>query len=247
MMTPVLDYARWQLRDHVRGAGLVIVLFCTVMGLILWQVAKGNEGLADGAPVVLATTLSQLAWPLIVLAVAGMVSTDRVDGFNRSLFSAPVTPAWYYLQRFLIGGVILATLPVAAAIAIRLSLGVWTTPWQAVHGVILLYALLGGLVFCWSTFGRRDWAIGVSLYLGQSALHGVREAGMPIPAWLSELTPLLPPFHLAQFGGMEGGEFVGTTLPTGWDLVHYLGYAAGLLGIGIAVLLFRPMGSGGRG
>ncbi len=247
MMMPLFDYARWQLRDHVRGAGLVIVLFCTVMGLILWQVAKGNPGLGDGAAVVLATTLGQLAWPLIVLAVAGMVSTDRVDGFNRSLFSAPVTPAWYYLQRFLIGGVILATLPIVAAVAIRLSLGAWAAPWVGVRGVLLLYALLGGLVFCWSTFGRRDWAIGVSLYLGQLALHGAREAGMPLPALLRELTPLLPPFHLVQFGGMEGREFVGAALPVGWDLLHYLGYAAGLLGIGIAVLLFRPMGSGGKG
>lgn len=247
MMTPVLDYARWQLRDHVRGAGLVIVLFATVLGLILWQVAKANPGLAEGSEAVLATTLSQLAWPLIVLAVAGMVSTDRVDGFNRSLFSAPVTPAWYYLQRFLLGGVILATLPVVIAVAIRLSLGGWAAPWEGVRGVLLLYALLGGLVFCWSTFGRRDWAIGVSLYLGQSALHGAREAGMPIPVWLRELTPLLPPFHLVQFGGMDGREFVSATLPVGWDLVHYLGYAAGLLGIGVAVLLFRPMGSGGKG
>jgi hypothetical protein len=247
MMTPVLDYARWQLRDHVRGAGLVIVLFATVLGLILWQVAKGNPGLAEGSEAVLATTLSQLAWPLIVLAVAGMVSTDRVDGFNRSLFSAPVTPAWYYLQRFLLGGVILATLPVVIAVAIRLSLGGWTAPWEGVRGVLLLYALLGGLVFLWSTFGRRDWAIGVTLYLGQTALHAAREAGMPIPVWLRELTPLLPPFHLVQFGGMEGREFVGASLPTGWELVHCLGYAAGLLAVGIAVLLFRPMGSGGKG
>lgn len=247
MMTPLLDYARWQLRDHVRGAGLVIVLFSTVLGLILWQVAKSNPGLADGAVVVLASTLDQLAWPLVVLTVSGMVSTDRVDGFNRSLFSAPVTPAWYYLQRFLLGGVILATLPVVIAVAIRLSLGTWASPWSGVRGVILLYALLGGLVFCWSTFGRRDWAIGVSLYLGQSALHGAREAGMPVPAFLRELTPLLPPFHLVQFGGMTGPEVVGGTVPTGWDLVHYLGYATGLVGIGIAVLLFRPMGSGGKG
>ncbi|MFN2316570.1 MAG: hypothetical protein ABR551_06480 [Gemmatimonadales bacterium] len=247
MIAPVLDYARWQLRDHVRGAGLVIVLFTAVLGLILWQVAKGNPGLADGAVVVLATTLSQLAWPLVVLAVAGMVSTDRVDGYNRSLFSAPVTPAWYYLQRFLIGGVILATLPIMIAVAIRLSLGAWVAPWEAVRGVVLLYLLLGGLVFCWSTFGRRDWAIGVSLYLGQSALHGAREAGMPLPGFLRDVTPLLPPFHLVEFGGMEGREILGTTLPTGWDLVHYLGYAAGLLGIGVAVLLFRPMGSGGKG
>lgn len=247
MIAPVLDYARWQLRDHVRGAGLVIVLFSTVLGLILWQVGKSNPGLGEGAEMVLAVTLSQLAWPLVVLAVAGMVSTDRVDGFNRALFSAPVTPAWYYLQRFLLGGVVLATLPVVIALAIRLALGAWTTPWAGVRGVVLLYLLLGGLVFCWSTFGRRDWAIGVSLYLGQSALHGAREAGMPLPGWLWEVTPLLPPFHLVGFGEMEGREFVSAALPSGWDLAHYLGYAAGLVGIGVAVLLLRPMGSGGKG
>lgn len=247
MIRPLLAYGRWQLRDHLRGVGLVIALFGAAMALLFWRIRTANPGLAEGAEMAFAATLRQLGWPLVVLTVSGIVSTDRVEGYNRVLFSAPVTPAWFYLQRFVLGGLVFGTLPLVLALTIRASLGVWVAPWAALFGALLLYALLGGLVFCWSTFGRRDWAIGLAIYLGQGALHAAREAAFPLPRWLLGIEPLLPPFHLLSFGGLEGRELVSLTLPAGVELLHYLGYAAALVAIGCVVLHARPMGGGGRG
>lgn len=246
-MNPTLAYGRWQLRDHLRGAGLVIALFAVAMGLILWRVRVANPGVADAADLILGGALSQIAWPLVVLAVSGIVSTDRIEGYNRAIFSTPVVPAWYYLQRFLIGGLVIATLPLVVAVVVRFAAGSWADPLPSLAGVALLYLLLGGLVFAWSTFGRRDWAIGLSIYLGQSALHTAKTAGLPFPRWLLGAEPYLPPFHLVQFGRLEGREFAPASLPAGIDLAHYLLYAVGLLAIGVVVLRIRPMGSGGRG
>jgi hypothetical protein len=246
-MNPTLGYGRWQLRDHLRGAGLVIALFGVAMGVILWRVRVANPGLADAAGPILGGTLGQIAWPLVILAVSGIVSTDRIEGYNRALFSTPVVPAWFYLQRFLIGGAIIATLPLVIAVVIRIAAGSWADPIPSVAGVALLYLLLGGLVFAWSTFGRRDWAIGLSVYLGQSALHGAKEAGLPFPRWLLGAEPYLPPFHLVEFGRMEGAEFLPASLPAGADLIHYLLYALALIATGLIVLRLRPMGGGGRG
>lgn len=247
MIGPLLEYGRWQLRDHLRGAGLVILLFAAVFGLILWRVVGGGagDGMEPGSLLLMA--LRPMAWPLVILAVAGIVSTDRVEGYNRALFGTPVAPWLFYLQRFLIGGVVVALLPLALALAIGLSLGAWTAPWREVAAVGSLYLLLGGAVFLWSAIGRRDWAIGLSLYLGQEALHSAKVSGMPLPGWLSGLEVLLPPFHLAELGRHAGGGRLETLLPSGAGALHYYGFAAAFVLAAVAVLAVRPTGGGGRG
>lgn len=247
MIRPLLAYGRWQWRDHLRGAGVVIVLFSTVVGVILWRLAVQSPGVGAVPEVAFLRALRPMGWPLVVLAVAGMVSADRVEGYNRALFSAPVSPVLYYLQRFLIGGVVVALLPIGLAVAVWAALGTWVGPWREVAAVALLYLLLGAVVFCWSTFGRRDWAIGLAIYLGQDALHAARVAGMPLPGWLYRLESVLPPFHLAAIGQPAGDRILETALPSGPDAVHYLGYALALLAVGMVVLRVRPMGGGGRG
>lgn len=247
MIAPLLAYGRWQWRDHLRGAGVVIVLFATMFGVILWRLVELESGQAAAARAALLMALRPLAWPLVILAVAGMVSTDRVEGYNRALFSTPVSPMLFYLQRFLLGGVVVATLPLVLALAVRIGLGAWVDPWREVAAVAWLYLLLGGLVFCWSTFGRRDWAIGLTLYMGQDALHAARAAGTPLPGWLYQLEAWLPPFHLAAIGRPSGDGALQTLLPAGAQALHFLGYAVALIGAGLLVLRVRPMGGGGRG
>lgn len=247
MIRPVLEYARWQLRDHLRGAGLVILLFAIAEGLVLWRVRVANPNLPAVADVVLAATLGTMAWPLVVLAVSGIIATDRIEGYNRALFSAPVSPVLYYLQRFVLGGVVVALLPATLALMLRLVLGEWVPVAAETQAVLLLYLLLGGVVFFWSTFGRRDWAIGLSLFLGQRALHDAVAAGMPVPTLLRELVPLLPPFHLVDFGGPGPGGARATLVPAGGELAHFLAYGVGLVVLGAVLLRLRPMGGGTRG
>ncbi len=244
MNAPVFRYARWQLLDHLKGTGRVILLAAAIIGILLWRIRAGNPDVAGGAAAALTGFLDSIGWPLVVLTVAGMISTDRVDGYNRAIFSAPVSPILYYFQRWAIGGLVVATLPLALTLSLRAALGTWVDPWPYTLLLLLAYLLLGGLVFCWSTFGRRDWAIGASLYLGERAITAAVAAGMPVPETLVSLNRLLPPFHLVNFGSMQE---VGVRFPAGMEWVHFLAYAVGLLAIGMAVLRYRPMGSGVRG
>lgn len=244
MTSPVVRYARWQGWDHLKGSGRIIGLAAVVIGVLLWRLRVNNPEAVQGAEAAMTGFLGSLSWPLVVLATSGIISTDRVEGYNRALFSAPVSPMWYYLQRWLIGGVVVGTLPLLLSTSMQLALGTWVDPWPftAVH--LLNYLLLGGLVFCWSSFGRRDWAIALSVYLGQSAVHTAQLQEFPLPELFFQVNRLLPPFHLVDFGVVTNP---GVILPTGIAWVHFVGYGVGLVLVGALVLRFRPMGSGARG
>lgn len=244
MTGPVLRYARWQLLDHLKGAGRVIAMAAVIIGVLLWRIRVGNPGVASGGAATMTGFLDSIGWPLVLLTVAGIISSDRVDGYNRALFSAPVSPVLYYLQRWLIGGLVVATLPLVLTLSLRAALGSWVDPWPYALMLLLAYLLLGALVFCWSSFGRRDWAIGASIYLGERAMTAAEAAGMPMPKLVLAVNRLLPPFHLVDFGAVQNP---GVRFPAGAEWVHFIGYALGLMAIGIAVLRYRPMGSGVRG
>lgn len=244
MIGPVRHYARWQLRDHVMGAGRVIGLAAVVVGLLLWRFAAERPEAGQGAGAALTGFLGSLGWPLVVLATAGMVSTDRVDGYNRALFSAPISPVAYYFQRWLLGALVVGLLPLAMVVAVWLALDTWIEPAPFTGAMLLTYLLLGSLVFCWSTFGRRDWAIGLTVYLGERTVHDAVASGMPVPTVLQEVNRWMPPFHLVDFGEpMQPG----VQFPAGIEWWHYTGYAVALLVAAGLVLRFRPMGSGVRG
>lgn len=244
MSRPVLRYAWWQLRDHLMGAGRVVVLAAVLVGVLLWRIRVSNPSVADGGLAAMTGFLGSMGWPLVLLATTGIISTDRIEGYNRALFSAPVSPVRYYLQRWLIGGAVVATLPAALAVALWAAFGNWIDPWPSTQVLLLLYLLLGALVFCWSSFGRRDWAIGLSIYLGQGALTSAQAAEFPLPEILFQINRLLPPFHMISFGTPQQP---GVQLPVGAEWLHFVGYAVALLLLGVAVLRWRPMGSGVRG
>jgi len=244
---PVLRYSGWQLRDHLRGAGLVIAAGAALVALVLWRMRLANpSGFTDPA-LLLPVLMAQLGWPLVLVVTSGMVSTDRLDGYYRALFSAPVSPVAFYLQRYLLGGAVVATLPVALAVAILVATGAWAPPGGAVAVLLLLYLLLGGLVFFWSTVGRRDWAVALAVYALHGALTSAIAAGANLPRWLDLLYRVLPPFHLVDFGGMAGGAVRPPSLPAGTGWLHFVGWGIGLVAAGLLVLRLRPMGSGGRG
>lgn len=247
MTAPLLRYGWWQLRDHLRGAGLVIAAGAALVAVVLWRMKVANPAGFTDAAQLLPILMGQLGWPLVLVVTSGMVSTDRVDGYYRALFSAPVSPLAFYLQRYLLGAAVVATLPVALATAILVATGDWAPPGAATAVLLLLYLLLGGLVFFWSTVGRRDWAIALSVFAVHGALTSAMQAGASLPRWLELLHRALPPFHLVNFGGFAGGVARPPLLPAGTGWLHFAGWGIGLVAAGLLVLRFRPLGSGGRG
>ena len=239
---PALSYLSWQLRDQRRTV-LVMAGIAVLVVLIGRGFEPGADESAELAAGLLRTVMGQAGWPLVLLLASGMVSGDRTEGYFRMLFSAPVDPLQFYLQKFLVGAVTVALLPFLMAAAIGLSIGTTPAPWEQLAVLELTYLALGGLVFCWSTFMRRDWIIGLAIFIFQGVIGTMVESGATLPGWLHWAHRLLQPFHLVKFGGLiERAEF-----PTGMEWFHYIGYALGVLILAGVIIRKRPMAEGGRG
>jgi hypothetical protein len=230
-----LAYARWMLRDLVRQQGLVILV---IAALVLYGVSRVEPApLPQQVPGILAGILSVLAWPLVLFCAAAIVSHDRHQGYYRSYFSRPVSPAGFYLQRWILGGVMaLLIVPVLAGVTALVS-GRFPFPWPLLANLALFYLLFGGLAFFWTTLVRLDWLVAVLILLVQTVMSKLQQEGLE-PGPVSRLVyHVLPPFHLITLGG---------PVPTGGALVHVLLYGAGLVIGAVVVLIFRPLGAGGR-
>src|SRR5690606_10220086 len=105
-------------------------------------------------------------------------------GWYRAWFSRPVAPPFFYLQRWLIGGVaFLLYIPLLGA-AVAFRTGEFVVPGWIVGRAALLYLLVGGTVFLVSTLMRRDWVIAALLFIVYTVLHGILSQGMPL-GWLA--------------------------------------------------------------
>ncbi len=230
-----LAYARWMLRDLARQQGLVILI---VAVLVLYGVSRVDPTpLPQQAGGILAGIVSTLAWPLVLFCSAAIVSHDRYQGFYRSYFSRPVSPAGYYLQRWILGGVTaLLAVPVLAG-ATALVTGAFPFPWKLLANLALFYLLFGGVAFFWTTLIRLDWLVALLLLLVQTVLFKMQQGGLQLGAIAGLLYHALPPFHLVSLDG---------PVPAGAALAHVLLYGGGLVAGAVVILLVRPLGAGGR-
>jgi ABC-type transport system involved in multi-copper enzyme maturation permease subunit len=231
-----LRYAGWMARDVAMGPGAVMLAIAALATFVLSRITSMPEGAAQAADV-LRGILDQAAKPIILLATGGMVSGDLHTGYYRSIFSKPVSPPLYYLQRWLVGAAaVLLFVPVMAA-GISLRLGSYPFSLELVVQLLLQYLLLGGLVFFLSTLTRRDWLLALLAATLQLILHAIQNAGAHLGTLGSTIYHVLPPFHLTDLGAPP---------PTGGDLLYVLLYGGTLVLAALAVLHARPLGVGGR-
>ena len=230
-----LRYAGWMARDIATGPGAIMVAVALLVTFILWRMTNIPSSHGDVSGLVRAI-VDQAAMPFVLLATGGIVSGDLVNGYYRSYFSRPVSPVAYYLQRWLLGAAaVLLFIPILAA-GIALRTGTFAAPAALFAKVGLLYLMLGGLVLLASTLTRRDWIVALVIYVFQSILHSIAAAPTP-GATVRTLHAILPPFHAAS---------VKAPMPEGAALLHPLLYGLGLVLAALAVIRWRPLGSGGR-
>ncbi|MFZ5624031.1 MAG: hypothetical protein ACOY71_06330 [Gemmatimonadota bacterium] len=233
-----LRYAPWMVRDFLRGPGVLMLGAIVLASLIVSRlvIAGPDSGLVspDGA---MSGILAQLSWPFVLLATGGMVSTDRVQGYYREIFSKPVRPATHYLIRWLVGAVAVGgSMPLIWA-GVALGPGRPRFEWSLLINLELTYLLLGGLVFLLSTLFRWDWTPALTMFAVEEALGSALEHGFELPWAARWVAAALPPFHLAN---------VTSPVPRGMDLVRVLLWGAALVAAAVWVLRVKPMGSGGR-
>jgi hypothetical protein len=222
-----------------------LVFFATVAALIClvyWRLAqKSPEAVGDPATVV-QTAIGMLLTVAVLIAAGSVAGTDVASGFYRAWFSKPMAPWWFYLQRWLLGGVAVLTIPFLLGGGLHLLFGNGTGVTAELIGVVALgYLLIGGTLLLASVFTARDWLITFLLAFMQARLHDIvgmikRTGGDP-PRLLELADRGLPPYHLIS--PMRG-------LPEGGDLWHVIGYGTALVVLALVLFVVRPLGSGGR-
>lgn len=220
-----------------------LALFAAVsIGLtfVLWRVFGGREmpDVADLLGGLVAGTL-MIA---VLFAAGGEAGTDVKQGYYRGYFSKPIAPWWFYLERWLLGGVAVLLIPFLLGGGLAIAFGAGTGITGALVGTVALgYLLIGGTVLLLSTVTARDWLVAFMVYFFQLRLHDVNEMLVRMEQevhWALDLAVrILPPFHLIT--PTEGP-------PAGADLVHVLGYGLGMVILAVVILDRRPLGSGGR-
>lgn len=235
-----LRYLAIHARDVARGPLALFVIVSAGLCFILWRVfgARETPDVGDLLDGLVGGTLMVA----VLIAAGGVAGNDIKQGYYRAYFSKPIAPWWFYLQRWLLGGVAVLTIPAWLGIGLALAFGEGTGISSALMANAGLgYLLIGGAVFLLSTVSARDWLVVFLVYFFQRRIEEVHRMlegmGQEIPWAVEVLVRILPPFHLVA---------PGDAAPAGNALAHVLAYGLGMVALGIVVLRSRPLGSGGR-
>lgn len=236
-----LRYLPIQARDVARTQLALFVAVSVGLTFVLWRVF-GSQPITPEPGELLGGLVAGTLMVAVLLASGGVAGTDIKHGYYRGYFSKPIPPWWFYLQRWLLGGVAVISIPfwLGAGLALAFGSGSGVTA-ELVGTVALAYLLIGGTVLLFSTVTSRDWLVAFFVYFFQLRLHDLEgvlsRVGTDVHWTLEIAVTVLPPFHLIS---PTGG------LPQGGELVHALGYGIGLVAAALVLLRLRPLGSGGR-
>ena len=232
-------YSLWQFRDFVLERGIAIVLIGFLWGYVTFEPMRkmlGPQWTGDQRSPVwgLAIQFSSAVVSLAVLiALNGITSGDRKNGYYRFLFSKPISPVAYYAQMFFVYlvGVLLAMLILSSLLHIILP--AFSVLYFLLY-VALIYMAMGGIGFFLSVATRYDWVSLAAVWVGARILRAVYGAKND---WRSKAVELLPPVHRVDD---VANSLIGNGTAHTSDIVWLLAY--GLLFF-VAGLVFLRKGS----
>jgi hypothetical protein len=228
-------YSLWQFRDFVLERGIAIVLIGFLWGYVTFEPMRkmlGPQWTGDQRSPIwgLAIQFSSAVVSLSVLiAMNGITSGDRKNGYYRFLFSKPVSPVAYYAQLFCVYlvGVLLAMLILSGLLHIILP--AFSILYFLVY-VLLIYVGMGGIGFFLSVATRYDWVTLAAVWLGARilrAVYGIKND------WRSKAVELLPPVHRVDD---VANSLIGNGTAHTSDVVWLLGYGLLFFVLGLVFL-----------
>jgi hypothetical protein len=232
-------YLPWLARDVASTAGILFVVVAVIVCVVIWRVMlAGQQGMMPSTAQIQGTAFNQVMLVMSLIAAGGMVSGDLHGGYYRAYFSKPMATWWYYLQRWLLGGVAVLFTPLVFGTGLQLVLGqgLGITA-QLMINLAIGYLLIGGAVFLLSVLTRRDWLLVFIIATAQKIIAGLVQSGLPISKVLKASWQALPPFHLIR---------PGQPVLQGTELVHVVAYGLTMVVVALVLLRVRPLGSGGR-
>ena len=234
-------YSSWQFRDFALERGVAILIISFLWGFVLiapMRIAIGAELTANGqaSPLwaILLQGVSAIVSLSVLIAVNGIVSTDRKLGYYRFLFAKPVDPVLYYAQLFLVSmiGVVLSMLVLASLLHTIVPI------FSIVNFLlytVLIFIAMGGIGFFVSVAMRFDWVSLVTVWLGSRIL---RLLYGPRNDWRSKAVELLPPVHKVD---AVATSLITTGSAHATDVLWLLGYGALFFALGLALLRWRSL------
>ena len=237
MAANLTRYSYWQLYDFLRERGIALIITSTLLGLTfvgpMVSMLGANIDEAS-ARRILTMAMPQVVLIAAVIALNGLVSTDRKLGYYRFLFSKPVSIPAYYAQYFAVSFV--GFLAVFA-----LLLGVFAIMVRPVNPIgpllfcTLVYLSLGGIAFLISSIVNYDWPVLAGVLLGSSMVNAFwAERG----GWRMIVRDILPPVHKLS-PSMNDIMSLGTVDVQA--VLWLLGYSALCFVAGLFVLWRRPI------
>ncbi|HET6760634.1 MAG TPA: hypothetical protein VFH13_00970 [Gemmatimonadaceae bacterium] len=227
-------YSLWQFRDFVMDRGIAILIIGLLWGYVLIEpLRRMGAAFATGPrsptwPLIITVT-SSVASLSVLIALNGLVSTDRKLGYYRFLFSKPVSPVAYYAQLFFVymAGVLISMLMLSGALhTIVPAFNIFNFLLYA--GII--YIAMGGIGFFISVATRFDWLTLAAVWLGSRILRDMNGARS---GWKSMAVELLPPVH--KVDELSLSLITNRTADTG-DVLWLLGYGALFFALGLLLL-----------
>lgn len=228
-------YSLWQFRDFIMERGIAIVIIGMLWGYLLVEPLRRAMGSAFAAgpnsptwPLVI-TVASSVVSLSVLIAVNGIVSTDRKMGYYRFLFSKPVSAVAYYAQLFFVymAGVLFSMLLLSGILHM-------VVPDFRIFNFLLyaalIYVAMGGIGFFVSVATRFDWLTLAAVWVGSRVLRDVYGAK---PDWRSNAVELLPPVH--KLTEVSTSLITDGTAHAG-DVLWLAGYGALFFALGLFIL-----------
>jgi hypothetical protein len=233
-------YALWQFRDFVVERGIAILLIGLMLGYLLIEPLRRALGPAfstdasSAGRAVLLMVSSSIVSLAVLMAVNGIVSTDRKMGYYRFLFAKPVSPVAYYTQLFFV-----YMLGVIASMLVLSGLLHWKVPsFSIIHFLLytaVVFVAMGGIGFFISVATRFDWVTLAVVWVGSRVLRDVYGAKPGLP---SKLVQILPPVH--KLNDLAADLIVNGTA-VARDVVWLMGYGAVFFVLGLLLLRYGPL------
>jgi hypothetical protein len=245
-------YALWQAYDFTFNVAILLLLVFMLLGVSFLMSMNAQETFIQsqrgtmslGQKLGYFRQLMEMFTSVApMIAVSGIVSTDRTSGYTRFLFAKPLSPTRFYAQSLLVKFV--GYLIVAHVLMLVYSryAPVPGYSYRAIVALGCVFLAVGGLLFLLSVLTRFDGAVAI-LFLLVSAISWEKWGQSTHPA--HALLYLLPPINkigeiLNWFIGMNGAGTV-MEIPFPAKLFWWLtGYGGACLVSGLVILRKAPL------
>jgi hypothetical protein len=230
---------QYQLRDYMVIRASLPLFMVFFMGFMIvksdgrgidFASPRGAQFIGDVIRFVLgATFISTLSF----LSVARFISDDRANGYFRFYFSKPVSITGYYVQAWVLHGLVSIALTWAAALWVQSLMH--PIP---IGGIVLLGALswvvIGGVGFFFSALTNLDTVILVVLMLLSKILHSVNSDSPEfLWGWVKASLPVLMPTD--RLGQVMEAAITGTAIAMG-DVLYAVAYGGIAFTAGVVIL-----------